>query len=119
MVDPDAPLAGKRPLKDRAQFAVGELARKTKEIPARATRLIGRADRMLDAFEDDFRGKTTGGKLRVIFAIVSVSTLIPGGYIALELWAAKKVVKWIVKKARLRSTPDDPPKLPGPRHPRV
>ncbi len=59
----------------------------------------------LDAFEDSFAAKNTTQKIRVIFIVAAAATLIPGGFIAVELWAARKIVKWVAKKRRAHRPP--------------
>ena len=94
-------------MKDRWSARTKKLAQKIKNTYAQMVHAIKRGDRTLDAFEDDFKGKSTRGKLKLVFVIAAAATIMPGGYIILELWAAKKAAKWVTQKFGYHPPPNE------------
>jgi len=93
-----------------------EILQRIRQAPAQAVGAIKKANRTLDAFEDGFGKRSTGDKIKLVFVIGATATVIPGGYIALQIWGIRKLGKWAIKKFDCRSRADDASKSSGSDH---
>lgn len=110
----DMPPTNGRSRKERLMAASKEIFQRLYTLPAQAVDALKKANRALDAFEEGFGERNAADKAKLIFVIGATATVIPGGYIALQIWGAKKLIQWTGKK--LRRPADEAAKTSGRNH---
>lgn len=59
---------------------------------------VKQATERLDTIEKSFAQQSPAKKAALVFAIAAAASVTPGGYIALEIWALRKLVQWAKKR---------------------
>jgi hypothetical protein len=82
-------------------------------MASRALQRVMKTVRKIDAkfakYEDEFGKQTWRGKIGIVFAVAAAASVLPGGYIALEIWMGRKAYGWLRQKLARRVANDHGP----------